>query len=98
MVKEVRWPLKAQKQLAKAHEHISIDSYQNAEKVKKDILLSTRKLAANPEIYPPDKYKTNNDGSFRAYELHRYRIVYQVTTKEIIIVRVRHTSMEPKKY
>ena len=61
-------------------------------------LASTRRLGANPEIYPPDKYRNNNDGSFRAYELHHYRIAYRITEKEIIITRMRHTSMEPKQY
>ncbi len=98
MVKKVIWPLHSQKQLAKAYEYILPDSYQNAEKVKADILASTRKLPDNPEIHPPDKYRENNDGSFRAYELHHYRIGYRITEKEIIIVRVRHTGMEPKKY
>ncbi|MES2774459.1 MAG: type II toxin-antitoxin system RelE/ParE family toxin [Bacteroidota bacterium] len=98
MVREVRWPLAAQKQLSKAYAYILKFSYQNAEKVKNDILSSTRKIAENPERYPPDKYRNNNDGSFRAYELHRYRIAYQFTEREIIIVRVRHTSMEPKQY
>lgn len=49
-------------------------------------------------MYPLDKYRMNNDGSFRAYELLRYRVSYQIIEKEIIIVRVRHTSMEPKQY
>lgn len=98
MVREVRWPLVAQNQLARAYRYILLYSYQNAEKVKSDILLSTRKLTAYPEIFPPDKYRKNNDGSFRAYELHHYRITYRVTEKEIIIVRVRHTMMEPKEY
>ncbi len=98
MVREVRWPLRAQDQLKKAYEHIVKDSYQNAENVKADILASTFKLATHPEIHPPDKYRKNNDGSFRAYELHRYRIAYRVTEQTIIIVRVRHTSQEPKSY
>jgi plasmid stabilization system protein ParE len=98
MVREVRWPPRAQNQLENACKYILQDSYQNAEKVRADILESTRKLATNPEMYPPDKYRKNNDGSFRAYELHRYRIAYWVTKKEIIITRVRHTSMEPKQY
>lgn len=98
MVREIRWPQLSQKQLAKAYEYISKDSYQNAEKIKKEILLSTRKLSANPEMHAPDRYRKNNDGSFRAYEIHRYRIAYRITEKEIIIVRVRHTSMEPKQY
>ena len=98
MVREVRWPLSAQQQLEKAYRYVLLDSYQNAEKMKADILIATRKIADNPEMYPPDKYRKNNDGSFRAYELHHYRIAYRFTEKEIIIVRVRHTSMEPKLY
>ncbi|HLG39681.1 MAG TPA: type II toxin-antitoxin system RelE/ParE family toxin [Chitinophagaceae bacterium] len=98
MVREIRWSATAQKQLAKAYQYILLYSYQNAEKVKKEILDSTRKLAPNPEIHSPDKYRKNNDGSFRPYELHRYRIAYRVTANAIIIVRVRHASMEPKEY
>ena len=98
MVREIRWPLAVQRQLAKAYKYILQDSYQNAEKIKSDILVSTRKLSTHPEMFAPDKYRKNNDGSFRAYEIHRYRIAYRVTENEITIVRVRHTSMEPKPY
>lgn len=98
MVREVKWPSRAQKQLEKAYQYILKKSYQNAEKVKADILASTRKLADHPEHHPPDKYRSNNDDSFRAYEVHHYRIAYQVKEKEIVIVRVRHTSMEPLTY
>ena len=98
MVREVIWPPRAQKQLESAYEYILKSSYQNAEKVKADILSSTRKLANQPEIHPPDKYRKENDGTFRAFELHHYRIAYKITEKQIINVRVRHTSMEPTDY
>jgi plasmid stabilization system protein ParE len=98
MVKEVVWTAPAQKQLEKAYQYILDRSYQNAEKVKEDILASTRKLAEQPEAHPPDKYRKDNNGSFRAYELHHYRIAYKFTTDKIVIVRVRHTSMEPLCY
>jgi plasmid stabilization system protein ParE len=52
--------------LEKAYEYIVNDSFQNAEKVKADILASTFKLSTHPEIHPPDKYRKNNDGNFRA--------------------------------
>jgi plasmid stabilization system protein ParE len=67
MVREVRWSLIAQKQLAAVYVYILNDSYQNAEKVKNDILKSTAKLSMYPKSYSLDKYKINNDGSFRAY-------------------------------
>ncbi|MBS1566856.1 MAG: type II toxin-antitoxin system RelE/ParE family toxin, partial [Bacteroidetes bacterium] len=46
----------------------------------------------------PDKYKTNNDGSYRAFEKHRYRIVYRFGNNIIRVLRVRHTSREPLNY
>jgi plasmid stabilization system protein ParE len=98
MVKIVSWPLPVQKQLEKIYQYILLNSHQNAEKVKTAILDSTRKLPVHPEMHPPDRYRKNNDGSFRAYEIHRYRITYRITDKAIIIVRVRHTSMEPREY
>ncbi|MEO6636695.1 MAG: type II toxin-antitoxin system RelE/ParE family toxin [Ginsengibacter sp.] len=98
MVKEVRWPLKVQQQLEKAYNYVLADSFQNAEKLKNDILFSTRKLSVNPERYPLDKYRTGNDGTFRAYELYHYRISYRILQNEIVIVRIRHTSMKPAKY
>ena len=98
MTKQVIWSATAQSQLAAIYKYILKSSLQNAESVKSDIFASTRNLALHPEIYPLDKFRKNNDGSFRAYELHRYRIAYRVTGQHIIIIRIRHSSMEPKSY
>jgi plasmid stabilization system protein ParE len=96
--KRVIWPQKARKQLREAYEYIKLDSVQNAEKVRKEILSSTRQLTLTPKIYRSDKYKKDNDGNYRAYELHKYRISYHIGEEEITIVRVRHTSMDPLEY
>jgi hypothetical protein len=37
------------------------------------------KAIPNPGFYGPDKYKADNDGSYRAFEKHSYRIVYRYT-------------------
>lgn len=79
MVRVVHWPLPVQKQLEKVYQYILLNSYQNAEKVKAAILDSTGKLPGHPEMHPPDKYRKNNDGSFRAYEIHRYRLSFVVS-------------------
>jgi plasmid stabilization system protein ParE len=57
MVRHVIVPAKSQKQLAKVVKYISLDSRQNAEKVKTEILASTRNLVANPGMHAEDKYK-----------------------------------------
>ena len=57
MVRALRWPLSVQKDLKKIYDYILQTSFQNAEKVKSALLFSTKKLADQPEIHPPDKYK-----------------------------------------
>ncbi len=63
-----------------------------------DIITAAEKAITNPEYYSPDKYKLDNDGSYRAFEKHRYRIAYRYTKNTIRILWVKHTSMEPKTY
>lgn len=96
--RKVVWSDEAKAQLKAAYKFILEDSVQNAQKVRADIVALTWKLPANPEQYAPDKYKENNDGSYRAFEKHKYRVVYRIRENEIRILRVRHTKMEPLKY
>lgn len=96
--KKIRWSQTALKQFESAIRFIANDSLQNAGNVKSEILEKTLKLGLHPEIHSPDKYKINNDGSFRAFEIHHYRIAYRVLENEIRILRIRHTSREPKAY
>ena len=95
---EIVWTKQSQRQMKQVYEHIANDSPKNAAKVIEDIINAVLKAIPNPEIYAPDKYKHNNDGSYRALEKHRYRIVYRFSKNVIRILRVRHTSMEPKGY
>jgi len=94
----IRWNKKAVQQLEKAIAYIEEDSIANADKFKIEILDRIDSLLKHPEKYSPDKYKMNNDGSFRAFELHSYRISYRVKANEVRIIRVRHTKMNPRSY
>jgi plasmid stabilization system protein ParE len=92
------WTRIAQQHIRAAYRYISESSVQNAQKVIEDILEATERAIDNPEFYAPDKYKTDNDGSYRSFEKHRYRVVYRFTKNSIRVLRVRHTKMEPKQY
>lgn len=69
-----------------------------AKEVKDTILKTTKELLEQPNLYEQDRFKLDNDGSFRAFEKFKYRIAYKITEKQIRILRVRHTSREPIKY
>ena len=92
------WTPKASAELKKAFEYISQDSPTNALRVISTIVDIADKIALQPEIFPVDKYKKNNDGSWRAFEKYRYRISYHIMKNEIHIVRMRHTSQSPLNY
>jgi len=94
----VVWTRRSQQHMKQAFDYISKDSFQNAVKVLEDIVSAVNKAITNPEVYNPDKYKHNNDGSYRAFEKHHYRIAYRYNNDIIRVLRVRHTSMEPKEY
>lgn len=98
MALHIKWNRHALSQFEALINHIEKDSPANAVKISRALLLKIDALLSHPEQCAPDKYKTHNDGSFRAFELHRCRVSYRYTGKEIRIVRVRHTKMTPKNY
>jgi len=96
--RRISWDVQALKQFNKAILYIAEESIQNAEKVRIEIIEQIEILVAHPEKYPLDKYKSNNTGNYRAFELHRLRVAYYIGPDTIRILRVRHTSREPQNY
>ena len=97
-MREIKWNKNALRQFQAALTFIGKDSLGNAYKVKQALLEKIEALSRNAELYTPDKYKNDNTGNYRAFELHRYRVSYLVKSNEVIIARIRHTSQEPKMY
>lgn len=96
--RKVTWTKAAINQFDKIIEYIRQDSEQNADKVKEKILDSVNRLSDDRIIHREDPYKKNNDGNYLYFEILKYRIVYYRSPKEVFIIRMRHTNMEPKQY
>lgn len=93
---EIVWTTPAKKQLREIFECIRIESVQNAIRVVNDLTDAVGNIVQHPEKYKPDQYKKDNDGTYRAFEKHHFRVSYR---NEIIrILRIRQTKMNPKKY
>jgi addiction module RelE/StbE family toxin len=94
----VVWSDRAKAELKKMYEYIALDSLPNAQSVRDALIDITIGLQENPEKYPLDKFKNENNGTWRAFEKHHYRISYRILKDQIRIVRMRHTSKSPLKY
>jgi plasmid stabilization system protein ParE len=92
------WSLRAKASLKKAYDHIAQDSPENAVKVRDVLIDMTLQLESFPEKYLLDQYRTNNDGTWRAFEKYNCRISYRILKTQIRIVRLRHVRRSPLPY
>ncbi|SDE26596.1 type II toxin-antitoxin system RelE/ParE family toxin [Pedobacter soli] len=95
---EIVWTTPAKKQLREIFEYIRIESVQNAIRVVNDLTDAVGNIVQHPEKYKLDQYKKDNDGTYRAFEKHHFRVSYRNENEIIRILRIRHTKMNPKKY
>lgn len=98
MARVIVWNKRPARFLAQALKKIGEDSILQAERVEEKILASVQSIIPNPERHPPDKFKKDNPGQFRAYEVLSFRIAYKITDTQIRILRIRHVKQEPKEY
>src|SRR5207249_6317477 len=92
--RKINWDSAALKQFNKAIAYIAEQSLQNAEKIRAEVIQKVESLIKYPEANPLDKYKIDNDGNSRAFEIHHLRIAYFISPSEIRIIRVRSTYQE----
>jgi plasmid stabilization system protein ParE len=93
--RSIKWDEEAKLYFKQAIQYIKQESPSGAKTVKRSILESIAILKEDASIYEIDRFKLNNDGSYRALTVYSYRITYKVTPEEIHILRVRHTSQDP---
>lgn len=99
MEKEIVWTETAQNQLEDIYFYLLEITKSDSlpEKIVETIYNSVSILKSNSEIYEWDEMKQPNTKDYRAYEIYNYRVSYKITDNFIFILRIRHTSRNPKK-
>ena len=99
MEKEIIWTETAQNHLEDIYFYLLkiTKSDSLSQKVVETIYNSVSILNSNSEIYEWDEMKQPNTIDYRAYEIYNYRVSYKITDNFIYILRIRHTSRNPKK-
>ncbi|MEB2786651.1 type II toxin-antitoxin system RelE/ParE family toxin [Algoriphagus persicinus] len=95
---KIVWSEMAANQLSHFLKWIAQDSILQAERIESEIVKEIEGLAKHPKRYPSDKFKLNNGGEFRAFEMFNVRISYKITTEQIQILRIRHVKQKPKRF
>lgn len=89
------WTKRAEKDLFSNIGFISENSPQNAQKVAKEIIDFAETFKNFPYKYPKEKFY--NRENIRFAMKYKFKIVYRVEEKQIIIMRLFHTKQNPNK-
>ena len=100
MEKEIVWTLTSQNQLEDIYFYLleETKNFTIPDKVIDSLVDSVLILKTNWKIYETDEMRIPINENYRAFEKLNYRISYKITKKIIFIIRVRHTSRNPKFY
>jgi len=95
---KIEWTNQAHIQFNELLEYLNNESEQALSIVGNAIVDEIEHLPKHPAAHPLDRFKTNNDGTYRACIVYSYRISYLIDKNIIYILRIRHTSREPLEY
>ncbi|MEI6594975.1 MAG: type II toxin-antitoxin system RelE/ParE family toxin [Bacteroidota bacterium] len=97
---KIIWDRKALDHFKDILTYLQKHSIQAPKIVKGAIIARLDLLKTNPNICELDKLKDAPNKDFRAFVVFSYRVTYQIKsdTKEILVLRIKHTSREPHGY
>lgn len=97
---KVSWDRNALDHFKEILAHLAKQSNEAPKIVKTAVISRLDIIKTNPLICESDKLKSPLNKDFRAFVVFSYRITYQIklATKEIWVLRIRHTSREPLGY
>jgi plasmid stabilization system protein ParE len=95
---EVIWSKRSLSQLQDIYTYIEKESPKGAIKVVNAVVSRINSLGEKAMMFEADRFKKNNDGSYRAIPVYTYRIVYKIKLNQVHILKIHHTSRLPKKY
>jgi len=94
---KIEWAERAKANLWELHEHIAIDSPENADRFIEKIFDSVEALADQPKMGRQVPEADNRD-DVRELIFQNYRIIYLIKSKCVYIVNVVHGSRELKRF
>jgi toxin ParE1/3/4 len=94
---KIKWSVFAKKSLDTIVDYIKQDSPENAKMVKRTLINLVGTLNDFPEKYPLDPFIKAQKGNFRFISKWNFKIVYEITEVEIIIIDIFHTAQSPEK-
>ncbi len=93
---DIAWDVKASKALRKYYNYYQKNASASvAERFALAIVEAVETLLEQPERYPVDKHLAHLPQQYRALPVWNFKVVYEFTGYEIIILFIYHTKQSP---
>jgi len=86
----------AQESLKEIYTYIKKDSPIGARHVRKTLLALINTLKTSPEKFPKEPLLAERGKNYRFVVKWHYKVVYLFTSKEVMVLDIIHTSMDPE--
>lgn len=77
--------------------YIRADSPQSAVMVKQTLLALAKSIGNFPEKFAKEAFLEDEPFNFRSVTKWHYKMIYEITENEVIIIDIFHTSQHPSK-
>jgi plasmid stabilization system protein ParE len=90
------WDVKADKSLDEIHDfYLDAYSKKTADKVRREFFDKIEILIENPEVFPLEPLLEAIPGNLRYILVRHFKIIYEFTGQEIIILHIFNTNKNP---
>jgi plasmid stabilization system protein ParE len=93
---KVIWDHEAKYSLKEIIEYVRKFSPKSADKVKLALIELVGSLKEFPEKYSKETFLNSKTGNYRSVTKWHFKIVYRVGENEVRILKITHTSRDPK--
>ncbi|SMG11683.1 Plasmid stabilization system protein ParE [Marivirga sericea] len=93
---DIIWDDEAKKSLRSIYSYIKKrESIDVAKKVRNEIVARSKSLSDFPEKFEEEPNLKDELGNYRYKVIWSYKIIYEITSKAILILDIFHTSRDP---
>ncbi len=93
---DIIWDDEAKKSLRSIYSYIKKrESIDVAKKVRNEIVARSKSLSDFPEKFEEEPNLKDEPGNYRYKVIWSYKIIYEITSKAILILDIFHTSRDP---
>lgn len=96
--REIEWTIMARSDFKEILTYYKKRSPQGYKLVKNAVIETLELVSKSATAFVTDELKNPKDDKIRTFTVYHTRVAYLISGSKVVVLRLRHTSREPKEY